>query len=88
MSYIKPFKPVSTVTISRWIQTVMCQSGIDTDIFTVHNTRAASTSKATNNNVPINEILSRAGWSNVKTFATFYENKVSSDVFSTNILKC
>lgn len=88
VSYIKPFKPVSTVTISRWIQTVMCQSGIDTDIFTVHSTRAASTSKATNNNVPINEILSRAGWSNVKTFATFYENKVSSDVFSTNILKC
>ena len=88
LSYIKPFKPVSTATISRWIKTAMCQSGIYTDIFTAHSTRAASTSKAKNNNVPINEILSRAGWSNVKTFATFYEKKVSSDVFSTNILKC
>ena len=53
----------------------MCQSGIDTDIFTVHSTRVASTSKAKNNNVGINEIMSRAGWSNVKTFATFYEKK-------------
>lgn len=90
LSYIKPFKPVSTGTISRWIKTIMCQSGINTDIFTAHSTRAASTSKAKNNNVPINEILLRAGWSSVKTFATFYDKKVevSKHVFSDSVLKC
>ena len=46
ISYIKPFKAVTSATIGRWIKTVLTQAGIDTNVFTAHSTRSASTSKA------------------------------------------
>lgn len=73
ISFQKPYLPVSKDSISRWIKTVMTEAGIDTDIFKAHSTRAASSSAAKRNNVPIDDILKSAGWSNSKTFETFYD---------------
>lgn len=88
LSYIKPYKPVTSSTISRWIKTVLCRAGIDTTIFKAHSTRAASTSKAKNKDVPICDILSKAGWSNSKTFGKFYDKKIcDDDVFAMNVLQ-
>ena len=46
LSFQKPYQPVSTDTISRWLKTVLAKSGIDTSVFKGHSTRAASSSAA------------------------------------------
>ena len=79
LSYIKPYKNVTRDTISRWIKTVMCRSGIDTKIYGSHSVRSASSSKAKVSGVPIATILERAGWSSESTFARFYSRKITSD---------
>ncbi len=43
-------------------------AGIDTTVFTPHSTRAASTSKAKARSVPMDVIMSLAGWSKATTF--------------------
>lgn len=88
LSFIKPHKPVSCTTISRWIKTVMCKSGIDINQYSAHSVRSASTSKAKVNSVPMRDILSKGGWTNVGTFAKFYDRKVKKSVdFAVNVLK-
>ena len=73
ISYIKPHKPVRCETISRWLKQCMFEAGIDVEIFKGHSTRAASTSAAKRVAVDINDIIKTAGWTNVKTFAVFYD---------------
>ena len=46
LSYVKPYKPLSRDTISRWVKAVLQYSGIYVTIFKPHSTRSASTSKA------------------------------------------
>ena len=53
ISYLKPFKPESRSTISRWIKAVMCSSRINVEVFRPHSTRAAATSKASASFVPL-----------------------------------
>ena len=78
ISFQKPYMAVSKSTLSRWIRCVMDEAGIDTSYFKPHSTRAASSSSALINNVPIDEILETAGWSNSKTFKKFYNKTVIS----------
>lgn len=75
ISFVKPFKPVSRDTISRWIVQVLKLAGIDTSIYKAHSTRSASTSAASKN-VPVDTILSTAGWTNAQTFAKYYKKRV------------
>ena len=76
ISYCKPYKKVSSDSISRWIKTAMCQAGIDTSVFKAHSVRSASTSKAKNVDLPIEAILKTAGWTRASTFAKFYHKTV------------
>jgi hypothetical protein len=88
ISYIKPFKPVSSNTISRWVKTVMIRAGIS-EMFGAHSARSAAVSKANLNGVPIQEIMKKAGWSNQSTFAKFYNKKVlQQGEFENKVLKC
>jgi hypothetical protein len=87
LSYVKPHKNVTKDTISRWINVILNRSGINTKIFGSHSVRSASTSKAKSNTVPIDETLKKAGWSNVKTFAKFYDKKIVKDGFAEGVLK-
>lgn len=80
ISYVKPYKNVTRDTISRWIKTVMSRSGIDIQKYGSHSVRSAATSKAKGNSVPMKDILQKAGWSNVKTFAKFYDRKIETNV--------
>jgi site-specific recombinase XerD len=66
--YIKPVGPITKDTISRWLKNVMSRSGIDINTCSAHSVRAASTSKANANLVPVDNILKVAGWSNAETF--------------------
>ena len=77
VSYSKPSKPVSCETISRRVKTVMEKSGIDVNLFKPHSTRVAATSKAFMKSVPLEHILSVAGWSSSDTFAKFYKKPVT-----------
>ena len=61
ISFQKPYKPVTRQTISRWVNTVMTDAGLDTTRFHPHSTRAASTSKAHKKAAPIDVIMSTAG---------------------------
>ena len=76
ISFIKPYHKVSTDTIARWIKTVLRLAGIDTSIFKAHSTRSASTSAATKLGVPLQDIMSSAGWSSNSTFGKFYNKDV------------
>ena len=78
ISFVKPHKSVSRDTISRWARIVLQGSGINTELFTSHSTRAASVSKAKQKDVPLDEILSQAGWSTADTFRKFYDKPIMS----------
>ena len=89
ISFCKPHKGVSSDTVSRWIKSVMTAAGVDTTRYKSHSTRAASTSAAARAGVPVDNILSCAGWSNCGTFARFYNKKLSTDTehaFASSIL--
>lgn len=89
LSYVKPYLPVTRDTISRWIKTVLGRAKIDTSIYKTHIVRSASVSKAKENLMPVSEILNKAGWSNSKTFARFYDKKIEKDEdsFTYHVLK-
>lgn len=49
----KPFKAATAATLGHWIKHVSAKSGLNTDIFTAHSTRHASTSAAKRKGVNI-----------------------------------
>ncbi|XP_066932297.1 integrase/recombinase xerD homolog [Clytia hemisphaerica] len=76
ISHIKPYRRVSTDTVSRWLKTIIGLAGIDTKIFKGHSTRSATTSKASSLGISVREILERANWTNESTFQKFYNRKI------------
>lgn len=77
ISIRKPYKKVGTQSLSRWLKTVMSDSGVDTSMFTAHSTRHASTSAALADGVDIETIRKAAGWSpSSETFARFYNRPI------------
>ena len=87
ISYVKPYKPVSTDTIARWIKSVLQRAGVDTNVYSAHSIRAASTSKAKQNSVNIQTILEKAGWSSAGTFAKFYDRQTKESTFEEGVLQ-
>ena len=76
LSFQKPHNPVSTDTISRWLNVVLAMSGLDSNVYKGHSTRSASTS-ADENKVLLSTIMENAGWSNAETFTKFYSRPVT-----------
>lgn len=76
ISFIQPHKGVSRDTISRWTKSGLKSAGIDTSQFTAHSTRAASSSKAKERDVPLDVILATAGWGSAATFHKFYHKPI------------
>jgi len=73
----KPWSPVTTQTISRWLRETLELAGVDTNIFKAHSFRHASTSRAFAQGVDIDNIFERAGWSaNSTVFARFYNRPI------------
>ena len=60
LSYIKPFAPVGSSMVGRWIKNLLEQSGVDTSVFKAHSTRVSSASKA-NQTVGIDALLKHIG---------------------------
>lgn len=89
ISLKKPFKAVTTQTLSRWTKEILKKSGLNTSIFTAHSTRHASTSAAKRNGVDIDNIRKTASWTEKSnTFANFYNLSlgVEKDLFAKAVL--
>ena len=78
ISFVKPFRAVSCDTIRRWILEIMKSSGVNTAVFKAHSTRAASTSAALRNRVPIAAIMKAGMWRSENTFCKFYNRPVET----------
>ena len=75
ITMVKPYKPASASTISRWIKSTMRLAGIDIETYKAHSTRSASTSRAVQAGVTTESILKVADWTNVQTFRSFYHRE-------------
>ncbi|GFN80793.1 tyrosine recombinase [Plakobranchus ocellatus] len=78
LTYIKPHRPIARGTLSRWIKMILKMAGVNTDVYSAHSTRVASTSAAMVRNVPLDVILRSAGWSKKSTFEKFYFRNIPS----------
>ena len=91
ISYVKPHKPVTSSTLSsalaRWILDALKQSSIDVDKFKAHSIRGASTFKAVNMGVSINDIISTADWTHIRTFEKFYHRPLESEDYFPAVLQ-
>jgi integrase len=88
ISVRKPHAPVKPCTIGKWLKAVMTDAGIDTNIFTAHSTRGASTSKAKALGVSSQDILKTANWSSESTFCRFYRRPIASSNYGQVVLGC
>lgn len=89
LSCKKPHKRVTTDTLSRWVSQTLAGAGLNTDIFTAHSTRHASTSAAKRNGINLDTIRKRSSWTeNSSTFAKFYDRPLGEpqDVFAKAIV--
>ena len=88
ISLQKPHNCVGPQTLSRWVVQVMKEAGLEPG-FGAHSTRHASTSSASRTGVSVGVIMDSAGWSNEKTFASFYRKnfKESSNEFAEPVLQ-
>ena len=76
ITQVRPFKPASKDTDTRWIRGTLSKSGSDTSIFLPHSTRSAASSTAKKGRVPINTILKTGVWKSMKTFGRFYDKEI------------
>ena len=79
LSYVKPHKPISTTTLSRWRVRITKESGVNVDIFGSHSTRAASTSKCKAAGLSFKEISKSAGWSTERSFTLYYDKPIENN---------
>ena len=87
LTVIKPFKPISRDTLSRWVKLMLRRAGVDMGMFTPHSVRAASSSAAYTCKLPLQTILKTAGWSRESTFRRFYQKPIKRDsTFARSIL--
>jgi hypothetical protein len=89
VSYQKSHNAISKDTVGRWLKLLLRNAGIDTTIFGVHSTRAASTSATNAHNLSITTIMECAWWSSENTFMTFYNKTISKskDNFGKELLE-
>lgn len=79
LSHVNPHDPVAVGTVSKWLMQVLELSGIDTNTFTGHSTRYASTSKAKVVGIPLQEIVKRGQWSSDLMFRNRYCRDIRED---------
>ena len=76
LSLIGPHNPVSSMTIARWIMSVLQSAGIDTSKFKAHSVRGAATSRAYFTGTPVADILKMADESSEHVFRRHYLREV------------
>lgn len=79
ITLVKPHKPVSSNTVSRWIKSMLREAGVDTSNFGAHSTRSAAASRAVVEGAPVDAILRAGSWAHEATFNRFY-NRASTRI--------
>lgn len=79
ISYVPPHKTVTSGTIAKWVVDVLEKAGINISVFSAHSTRSAASSKACQKGLNLTEISKAAGWTNAKTFATYYHKTIKEN---------
>ena len=86
ISFVKPYKPVSKDTITRWVKGTLLKAGIDVSTFTAHSSRAAATSYGANTEAKLDDMLKAAGWSSAQTFSKHYNKPIEYSNLGSHIL--
>ena len=89
ISLTRPFRSVTLQSLSRWVKIILEKSGLNTNIFTAHSTRHASTSAVKRSGVDIDIVRKTAGWTqSSNTFVKFYNLPLTptNDTFAKTIL--
>lgn len=81
----RPYSPVSSTSIGRWLKLTLQDAGIDISVFKAHSTRGASSSAARQSGVSVKDILTAADWSRETTFNRFYYRPRHSVSFGTAV---
>ena len=79
-TYGKPYREPSSDTVARWVKDIMQKSGINTNVFTPHSCRSASTSAAKTAGASMETILKHGTWKNENTFTKFYHRQLKDIV--------
>ena len=78
LSYQKPFHPVGTQTLGRWLRILLHDAGINLQVFGPHSIRAASSAAAKRGGAQIDTILKAGSWASESTYAKWYEKPISN----------
>ena len=81
----RPFQPVSTSTVARWVTTLLQAAGVESD-FSAHSTRSAFTSAERQAGVSLADVLATADWSRPNTFIRHYYRPHSQASFGQAVL--
>ena len=88
LTLLRPHKAIARATYSRWVKDVLSLAGVDTDVFSPHSTRSASTSAALSAGAPLDVILDAAAWASDLTFTKFYKRDCAPKInFSQAVYK-
>lgn len=83
LTFKKPYRSATSQTIARWIKKTLAECGVDTNMFSAHSTRHASTSAAFRSGISVDVIRRTAGWSaQSSVFANFYNRPIQNCVNS------
>ena len=76
ISFRKPHNVVTPTTVSRWVQSVMSLSGVDTSVYKTHSSRSAVAAASKAQGFSLKQILDSAFWRSESTFRRFYDKEV------------
>ena len=85
VSYISPYKAISSQSVSRWLSKTLWLAGIELG-YAGHSSRGASTSAAAAAELSVELILEGAVWASAQTFERFYHREQSSGSFARAVL--
>ena len=76
LSYVKPFGPIASSSIARWLKDLLLEAGLDST-FRAHSVRGAAVSAARLHGMSVADIVSVADWTSDTMFKKFYYRPVA-----------
>jgi len=74
VSFVTPFKSVTSRTLARWLKTVLEDASVDTSVWDPHALRSASSAHHKSRNLDLGQICRLADWSTSSgVFKKFYD---------------
>jgi len=74
VSFVTPYKSVTSRTLARWLKTVLESASVDTSVWDPHALRSASSAHHRNRNLDLGQICRLADWSLTSgVFKKFYD---------------